>query len=228
MTLDPARKRAWRRLLGWALLLAVPVALAAAWTWMPLREFVAPDELLDRIDDLRGHPLAPLFILAGFLVAGLLLLPVTPMVVIAIATFSPLVGFGYALLGVTLLAVLAFAAGRWLGRGQLERLAGSPVHGVSQRLANSGVLAITVARMVPLAHFTLVSLTAGASHIRWRDFVVGTVLGMIPGLGAIALLFDRAATAVRNPGTAQTAALLLASGGILAALIALRVWVRRR
>lgn len=229
MTSDPVRRRAQRRLLIWALLLLVLTGLALAWHWTPLRDLVDPRLLAEHAGALRGHPVAPLIILAGFVLVGVLLLPVTPMVIVAVGAFSPLLGFFYALLGVTLLAALAFAVGRVAGRAQLERLAGSRVHRVSQGLGNAGVLAITMTRMVPIAHFTIVSLTAGASHIRWRDFLVGTVLGMTPGVAAIALLFESAVSAARHPDDFQPSTLVFVvlAIAIVAVLLGLRAWIRR-
>lgn len=225
----PFRKRAQRRLLVWTVLLSALIGLAAAWHWTPLRSLVDPRWLADHAGALRGHPLAPLIVLAGFVLVGLLLLPVTPMVIVAVGAFSPLVGFFYALLGVTLLAALAFAVGRLAGRSQLHRLAGSRVQRVSKALADAGVLAITMTRLVPIAHFTIVSLTAGASHIRWRDFLVGTVLGMIPGVAAVALLFESAVSAARHPDEVQPSTWLFIALAIaiVVVLLGVRAWIRR-
>jgi uncharacterized membrane protein YdjX (TVP38/TMEM64 family) len=227
VTSDPLRKRAQWRLLGFSLLLVVLIGLVLAWRWTPLREFIDPRLLAQYADALRGHPLAPLIVIAGFVLVGVLLLPVTPMVIVAVGAFSPLWGFVCALLGVTVLAALAFAVGRFAGRAQLERLAGSPVHRVSRRLGDAGVLTITMTRMVPIAHFTIVSLTAGASHIRWRDFLAGTVLGMTPGVAAIALLYESAVSVAREPAQTRVAMFAVIAVAILAVLLALRAWVRR-
>jgi phospholipase D1/2 len=44
------------------------------------------------------------------------------------------------------------------------------------------VLAVAAIRLVPIAPFTLVNLIAGASKIRFADYLLGTVIGMAPGL----------------------------------------------
>ncbi|MEX2576527.1 MAG: VTT domain-containing protein, partial [Halofilum sp. (in: g-proteobacteria)] len=221
------RKRALRRLLGCSLGLMVLGGLAIAWHYTPLRELIDPQAFLAWVGDLRDRPLAPLIVIGVFLLVGLLMLPVTPAVVLAVGAFPPVFGFFYALFGVSILAAVAFGVGRLAGRGQVQRLAGSRVHRVSQRLGDAGVLTITMARMVPVAHFTIISLTAGASHIRWRDFLIGTALGMAPGIAVVALAFHQATAAAQHPQDAQVAALVLGSIGLLAALFALRLWRRR-
>ncbi len=223
----PDRKRARWRLLGWGLSLVAVGGMAVAWHVTPLGDLIRPQAFLDYVGGLRDQPLAPLIIVGLFLLVGVLLLPVTPAVIVAVGASSPLIGFLYALLGVSVLGAFGFAVGRLAGRRQLQRLAGSPVHRVSQRLGDAGVLAITMARLMPVAHFTIISLTAGASHIRWRDFLVGTVLGMTPGIAVVALIFDQAALAARDPQDARLAAVVLVTIGLAAALVALHLWRRR-
>ena len=46
-------------------------------------------------------------------------------------------------------------------------------------------------RALPVAPFTLVNLAAGAGAIRLSDFILGTLIGMAPGLELIAVLGDR-------------------------------------
>jgi uncharacterized membrane protein YdjX (TVP38/TMEM64 family) len=66
-----------------------------------------------------------------------------------------------------------------------------------------------VVRIVPLAPFTIINLAAGASHIRFRDFALGSLLGMVPGITGVILLTDRVENAVKTPGFESLASLLL-------------------
>ncbi|OPH12145.1 hypothetical protein FE89_29785 [Azospirillum brasilense] len=43
-------------------------------------------------------------------------------------------------------------------------------------------------RVVPVAPFTVVNLVAGASRIRFADYLFGTILGMAPGILVFNLL----------------------------------------
>jgi uncharacterized membrane protein YdjX (TVP38/TMEM64 family) len=82
---------------------------------------------------------------------------------------------------------------------------------------------MTALRVVPVAPFTVVNLVAGASHIRFRDFALGTLLGMIPGTLALVVLSDQVVAALRSPDAAHIALLVG-----LAALIGLGTWGIRR
>ena len=54
-------------------------------------------------------------------------------------------------------------------------------HGI-EGVRKRGLLAVVTFRLLPVAPFTLVNLAAGASGIRFADFLVGTVIGLLPGL----------------------------------------------
>lgn len=223
-----ARAAARRRLLGWAVALVILLVLAAAWSWTPLNAWLSPRLLADWLGRVRAEPWAPIAVLAGFLVGGLLVLPVTLMTVLTLATFGPVLGFVYALVGATASGMLSFAIGRALGRRSVEHLAGSRVHRFSRRLGRHGFVAIALLRMVPIAHFTVVSLSAGASHVRARDFFAGTLLGMAPGLAAIALIFDRVRAVAERPDPLRMLGVFAVGAAVLAALLGLRALVRRR
>ncbi len=43
-------------------------------------------------------------------------------------------------------------------------------------------------RLIPLLPFDLVGWFAGASHIRFRDYLIGTVIGELPGAIVLVML----------------------------------------
>jgi hypothetical protein len=53
--------------------------------------------------------------------------------------------------------------------------------------------------MLPIAPFSIVNVVAGASHIRWSDFLLGTVIGLAPGITTLTFFVDRAIAAIREP-----------------------------
>lgn len=226
--LDTSAATARRRLLARALLLAGLLLLAAVWIWTPLRDVVQPQAVAAWLAGLRSEPWVPLVVLAGFVVGGLLVLPVTLMVVLTVASFGPWLGFVYALVGATASGMLSFAIGRALGRRHIERLAGSRIHAFSARIGRHGFLAILLLRMVPVAHFTIISLTAGASHIRARDFFAGTLFGMAPGLLAIAVFFESLAAVARNPDPLRFGWVVAVGAAIALGLYAVHRWAHRR
>jgi uncharacterized membrane protein YdjX (TVP38/TMEM64 family) len=65
-------------------------------------------------------------------------------------------------------------------------------------------------RMVPIAPFSIVNVVAGASKLSLRDFLLGTVLGMAPGIAVMAALGAQFADLARNASWANALLLALA------------------
>jgi uncharacterized membrane protein YdjX (TVP38/TMEM64 family) len=66
-------------------------------------------------------------------------------------------------------------------------------------------------------------MVAGASHIGWRNFLLGTVIGLAPGVVTTSVFIDRTIAAIREPSSGTFALLVL----IIAAIVAL-AWVLQR
>jgi phosphatidylserine/phosphatidylglycerophosphate/cardiolipin synthase-like enzyme/uncharacterized membrane protein YdjX (TVP38/TMEM64 family) len=209
------------RLLGWMLFLGALLGLAAAWRMTPLGEALDISRLSALITDIRGWSGTPLILIATFVIAGSVLIPLTALVIATVVVFGPLAGFLYSILGAVASALTSYVIGARLGRRSIRRMAGSRVNAISRRLARRGLLTVIVVRMVPVAPFTVVNLVAGASHISFRDFFIGTVLGLLPGTLAIALLVDRVSASLREPNATNLLTLMVVAVAVIAATFVL-------
>mgnify|MGYP005848687107 CR=1 FL=1 len=215
------------RWVGFGLMLLVLV-LALAWRWTPLSEWAEPQRLLGALEAVRNFGYGPLVVIVVFVIGGLLIMPITALIVATILTYGALAGFFYALLGVIANAASGYGVGAHLGRRGLRQLAGERINRVSTRLGQRGILTVFLLRVIPVAPFSIINLVAGASHVSFRDYLIGTVLGMAPGMLAIALLIDRIMAILRNP-TPRTLTVFVAVVAILAAAaLLLSRWAHRR
>jgi uncharacterized membrane protein YdjX (TVP38/TMEM64 family) len=115
-----------------------------------------------------------------------------------------------------------------MGRDAVRRFAGSLLNRLSRKLSESGLWAVITFRVVPVAPFSVINLIAGVSEIRWRDYALGTVLGMLPGIVAIVLLADRITASLRHPDLLQISLLIAAIFLVGSGLVALRYWIKRK
>lgn len=220
--------RAARRIVVVATLLVAIAALAAAWRWGPLSELIDPEALAAWIGSASASDFAPLLVLAAYLAASLVALPITLVIVATAVVFGPIEAFVYALAGSLLGGAATFYIGRLAGRGAVRRLAGRRLNRLSKLLARRGILAMATLRLLPVAPFTLVNMVAGASHLRPRDFFLGTAIGMAPGTLAVSVFADRLAALVFNPSAQNLAWLALALLAIVAVAFTLHRWLVRR
>jgi phosphatidylserine/phosphatidylglycerophosphate/cardiolipin synthase-like enzyme/membrane protein DedA with SNARE-associated domain len=219
---------AWRRTVGIGLLLAALIGLALLWRFTPLGEILTPERLSAWAGGLRSTPVGHLTALAAFIAAALLAVPVSLLIVATALAFGPWIGFAYALLAAVISAVLGYGLGQVMGRDSLRRMVGGRLNDLSQRLADRGILTMVTVRIVPVAPFAVINIVAGASHIRFRDYLLGTLLGMTPGVLGVTLFAKGLLAAVRDPEP-QTFVWLAALVVLLVGVgLALRRWASRR
>jgi phospholipase D1/2 len=96
-------------------------------------------------------------------------------------------------------AVITYGIGAAIGRDAVETVMGPRLHRVRRSITERGVLAVAAIRLVPIAPFTLVNLIAGASKIRFADYLLGTVIGMAPGLVLMSALGHRIWSIISEP-----------------------------
>lgn len=218
----PARRQLVQGSLG---LLAL-ILLATFWQWGPIREQLNVPELADRLEALAQGPMAAMVAIGGFVVGGLLVMPVLALIAVTVLTFGPWWGFVYAFVGMTASAWLTFGLGRLFGRSLVDRLSGRRLQQVNRMLQSKGIVAVIVLRILPLAPFSIINAVAGASHITAKDFLIGTIIGELPGLLSLALFVDQINETIRHPGPGSIALLAVLTGAIVAGVTGLRRWLQ--
>jgi len=193
--------------------LALILLLTLAWQFTGLKELAQPDRIRALLEGAEGEPWALGLVVGLFLLGGAVAFPVTMLILATAAVFGPWWGMVYSTAGVAASAGLMFAVGARFGQDVPKRLLGRRWEKLRDRLQRRGLLAMVALRVVPVAPFSLVNLAAGAASIRFVDFALGTLIGMGPGIAAIALLGDRIARVIADPSGGQIAVLVLCVAG---------------
>ncbi len=218
------KKKAWR----FAGVLALALVLAAIWRWSPLNQWLNIDTLLEAADLVRQSPLTIPIVLGIYLLGSCLMFPITIMILATALSFGPLTGFALALGGSLLGGMASYFLGRWLGRDAVRKLAGDKLNRLSRKIARRGWLAIAVVRVVPIAPFTIVNLVAGSTHISARSFLIGTAVGMGPGIMAIMIFEGGLEQALRDPGWGSLGLALVALCAAVLILFGGKRWLTER
>ncbi len=170
------------RMVGLMMLAMALTALALAWRYTWLGDFLNPALLITATEQLRQWPFTALLIIAAYVIGGLLMLPVMLLIAVTGIVFGMFPGVPYAIAGTLCAAGAGYGLGAALGRDAVRRLLGQRLNRLSRRVARHGVLAMILIRLLPLAPFGVINIICGASHIRLRDYLLGTLLGMLPGI----------------------------------------------
>jgi phospholipase D1/2 len=139
---------------------------------------------------------------AAFTVLGLAMVPVLVMIAATGVAFGPWLGPPYAMVACLTSASAGFGLGRWIGLARVRSVGGERVLKVTRALERNGTLAVFFLRKVP-APFMLANILAGASGVRYRDFVLGTLLGMGAFVVALAGFGYQLRETVRDPSPSR-------------------------
>ncbi len=142
-------------------------------------ELITTERLAATLDS--AGPFAPLLlivIMAGAVVISPI--PSLPLDLAAGATFGPLLGAVYAVIGAEIGAILSFLIGRALGREVISRLLRVDVIFCEKCSDHKLMAVVFLARLVPIFSFDIISYGAGLTNMSLMTFAVATLLGMIP------------------------------------------------
>jgi len=206
--------KAWR----FAAFIAVALLLVMLWHWSPLKQWLILDNLLDAASVLRESSWTVPLVLAIYLLGSCLMFPITLLILATALSFGPYLGFALAFFGSLLGGLASYLLGRWLGRDVVRKLVGEKMNHLSLKLARRGWLAIALIRIVPIAPFTLINLVAGSTQISVLSFLVGTAIGMGPGIMAIMVFEGGLEQALHEPSwetLTLTVGILIGAGLLL-------------
>lgn len=179
--------------------LSAVILLALVWRYTPLADIVTPGHVVEWARSIQDYAWAPWVLILAYTPASLIMFPRPLITMAAVVAFGPYEGGALALTGIVLSAVIGYAAGAFLDRRTVRRLSGDNMNRISRFLQKKGLLAMTLVRLLPIAPFQVVNVAAGAMRIRIWHFVVGTTLGMLPGLIAATVLGDQIVAALADP-----------------------------
>jgi phospholipase D1/2 len=204
------------------------VALPLAWNYTPLAALADPAMVQRALVRAASGPWAPVLVVGVFVLGGLVAFPVLILIAVTAATFGPVFGLAYAASGCLASALVTYFIGARLGKELLRDYLGPRLDRIRRRIVRQGVISVAAIRVVPVAPFTFVNLVAGASQIRLQDYVLGTILGMAPGLVIMSALGHQIFEMWRHPSWMNIALLVAAVVGWLGVSLGVQILISKR
>lgn len=144
----------------------------------PAKEYLT-SEALGRLLDGAGI-WAPIAYMLVYAIGVCLFLPGTLLTGLGAAIFGPYWGFLYVWIGAMLGASAAFVIGRTLGREFATSLVGDGLQKYDDAIERNGFATVLYLRLVYFP-FTPMNFGMGLTKVHFRDYLVGTGLGIIVG-----------------------------------------------
>lgn len=198
------------------LLLYVGVIAGVTWALRDdsLRQHLEPAALARWGKELLAMPMGSGLVLGGYVLAVLMGAPVALLITAGALIFGPWPGMAYALCGMVCGATVVYGIGRFLGAQAMAQWSQTgKLKGLAALIERRGFWAVVFVRAFPVGPFVLINLSCGALRVHWRDYVLGTALGLLPGTIIISLFTDQLARLLQSATPGQWAAL---GGGVLA------------
>jgi len=186
-------------------LLIVCGLIAALWSWLPNTEWDIQAISAWMAPHRRVWYALPLVVVAF---VGLTPVPVVLLIAATGIAFGPVLGPIYAMAGCLASGSVGFGIGRWMGQRRVEALGGERVARVGRTLKRNGTLAVFFLRKIPFP-FVLANIIVGASTVSYRDFLLGTVLGMAGLVIGLAGFGYQLTMVIRSPSPATVAGAIL-------------------
>ena len=213
-------KPAWPKLVAFA---GIFVALFLAWRYTPLAEIATVERTMAWARSMRDNTWSELAVVAIYTPAAFLMFPRPLITLFSVIAFGPWRGFAVSMLGIIGSALATYLVGRSLPERTVHRVAGRNLERTSRSIRKRGLMSVFAVSVAPVAPFPVVGMVAGALHIKLWQYVLGTILGMLPGTLATTVFARQFEAALEDP----TSINYWVIAGIVVVLIALVVGVRR-
>jgi uncharacterized membrane protein YdjX (TVP38/TMEM64 family) len=200
------------------------LGMAAAWRWTPLADQIDIGKVTAWATALRSNPSRVSIILGAYFFGCIVSLPITILILATALVFGPTEGIIYSFIGSMIGAGVTYAMGYFLGSDFIRKLTGARWKMLESKINQTGILAVAALRAIPIAPFTVVNIISGAFQVPVRDYLLGSLLGLAPGIILTNLFAHQLQSAIRNPG--------LGSFVLLAVLVIVSIlgtiWLRRK
>ncbi|MCA1031496.1 TVP38/TMEM64 family protein [Bacillus timonensis] len=125
--------------------------------------------------------LAPLVFIGIYTLRPLILFPASILSLTAGLAFGALWGSIFSIIGATGGAILAFMISRKLGHNVSKGKWKGKGERIQVQLEKNGFFYVLLLRLIPILNFDMISYLSGLSKVRFTHFLLGTILGIIPG-----------------------------------------------
>ena len=140
-----------------------------------------------------------LILAAAYTPANFIMFPRPLITLFAVLAYGPWWGFTIAMSGIVVSAIALYYTGRALREERLRKLTGDKFKRVTSAWRGNSLAASIAVCIAPVAPYMVVGMVAGASRIRLWHFLLGTILGMLPGTVATAMFANEISNALDDP-----------------------------
>lgn len=126
--------------------------------------------------------LAPIIYIIMFALVPLTLFPDSILAIGGGLIFGLSKGYVYTVIGALIGATISFYISRKLGRDFVKKITKEKLDNIEDMIDSNGFFIILMLRLIPLFPFDIISYGAGLTSVKYKDFIIATFIGTIPGI----------------------------------------------
>jgi uncharacterized membrane protein YdjX (TVP38/TMEM64 family) len=215
----------WKK---FAIVVAVVAALFCIWRFTPLADEITAEHMSALARKVGRSPWSPFVLALAYVPANFVMFPRPLLTLFAVVAYGPWLGFATSMSGIVLAASAAYYAGRAMPEKTIRGFAGDKLARTRTAMRKHGLAASFAFSVVPIAPAPVIGMVAGAARLTPWQFLLGTVLGMFPGVLATTLFADQLAKLLDD---AEDINWWIVGGVVVvfaAMILLVRAWIRRR
>jgi uncharacterized membrane protein YdjX (TVP38/TMEM64 family) len=167
---------------------------------------------------------APITYVAIYVIATILILPSTALNLTGGAIFGVWLGTFWTSVGAIIAAIAAFIFARTVGREIVAQKLAGRWQAIDAEVRQGAIFYMFAIRLMPILPYGLVNFAAGLTSISFKDYLIGTALGTVPGILPFVMLGSSGFKAIRSGEILPVVGAL----ALIGLLVGGSTWYRRR
>ena len=184
-------QRNYKKILGVAWVTIVLFLVGLIYTYLHAQGMSLHEGLLMAQRDIKRFLVslgffAPIVYIIIYIIRPLVFFPTSILTPLSAVVFGPFLGWIYTFIGENIAASVAFLVARYFGGDIVSRF--KKLKLIDEELKEHGLRTVIFLRLVPLFPFDVVNFGLGVTSVSFKRYVVGTAIGVLPGLTAYIFL----------------------------------------
>lgn len=188
------------------------IAVLALIFLTPIRSYLDIEQLSDWLFSIKEQPFSGVIYGAIYVAGVILFIPGLALTTLAGVLFGFVKGSLIVVVASNIGVQIAFLISRYIGRGFVEKFIkeDSFVDKMSTKMEKNGFMVMLYLRLLPVFPFNVINYASGLTPVKYRDYALASVIGMLPGTLVYVYLAASAANIKNNPwGLAISIAVLI-------------------
>ncbi|MEB3342956.1 TVP38/TMEM64 family protein [Okeania sp.] len=166
---------------------------------------------------------APIIYIIIYSISTILLLPSTALNLTGGAIFGPWIGTIWTSIAAIIAAIIAFIFTRTVGREAIKKRLAGKWEAMDAEIRQGGMFYMAAIRLLPIIPYGLVNFVAGLTSVTFKDYLLGTIIGTVPGVLPFVMLGSYGLKALKTGDILP----LIGALSLIGLLVGGATWYRR-